>query len=399
MKIQAKDVLWKGIIEDLFSDFLRFFYIHADEVFDIDRGFDFLDKELDQLYPGPDGGRSKLADKLVKVYKRDGEEEWLLIHIEVQGYYDKTFPRRMFTYWYRILDRYDKTVASLAVFTDNDRNYQPDKYEYECLGTSTIFRYKTYKIKGQDMAVLEDSDNPFAVVVLTALISIQEKDRKPEELLELAVELVKRLLKKGFSREKADQLLTFLKSFLNFEKKEIFLKFEEKIDELTEKKWSMGIKESVLQEAEDQGIEKGIAQGIEKGMAKGIEKGIAQGIEKGMAKGIEKGIAQGIEEGMAQGIEKGIAQGIEKGMAQGIEEGMAKGIEEGIAKGIEKGMAKGIEEGIAKGEQIGLEKGKSVMVANLLLKSNFSIEAIADFVEVSIDFVTGIRNKLPSASN
>jgi hypothetical protein len=27
----------------------------------------------------------RLADKLVKVWRRDGEEVWVLIHIEVQG--------------------------------------------------------------------------------------------------------------------------------------------------------------------------------------------------------------------------------------------------------------------------------------------------------------------------
>jgi hypothetical protein len=32
MKPKAKDILWKGIIEDLFADFLRFFYAYADEL-------------------------------------------------------------------------------------------------------------------------------------------------------------------------------------------------------------------------------------------------------------------------------------------------------------------------------------------------------------------------------
>jgi len=44
MTPKAKDILWKGIIEDLFADFLRFFYAGADEIFDMERGFEFLDK-------------------------------------------------------------------------------------------------------------------------------------------------------------------------------------------------------------------------------------------------------------------------------------------------------------------------------------------------------------------
>src|SRR4051812_32368314 len=110
MTPSAKDILWKGIIEDLFADFLRFFYTDADEIFDMNKGFEFLEKELGELYPGYDISHPMFVDKLVKVYRKDGKEEWLLIHIEVQGYMDYWFTRRMFTYFCRILDRFDREV-------------------------------------------------------------------------------------------------------------------------------------------------------------------------------------------------------------------------------------------------------------------------------------------------
>lgn len=243
MAQKAKDVLWKGIIEDLFADFLRFFYAGADEIFDMDRGFEFLDTELGQLYPGQDIKDSKFVDKLVKVYKKDGSEEWLLIHLEVQGYNDKLFARRMFTYFYRILDGFDMEVASIAIFSDNDKNYQPDRYEYHSLDTSNVFRFKTYKIKGQDVAALENSDNPFAIVILTVLIALKAPEVKQEELLNLTVELAKRLFRKGFSREKVNNLLDFIKAYVFLGKNEIFTKFEGEIDIITTKNKSMGIRE------------------------------------------------------------------------------------------------------------------------------------------------------------
>jgi hypothetical protein len=257
MTPKAKDVLWKGIIEDLFADFLRFFYTGADELFDMDKGFEFLDKELGQLYPGKDIKDPKFVDKLVKVYKKDGTEEWLLIHLEVQGYHDKLFARRMFTYFYRILDRFDKEVASIAVFSDNDKNYQPDRYVYSSLDTSNIFRFKTYKIKGQDMAALENSDNPFAIVILTVLIALQKQEIKQDELLNLSVELAKRLFRKGFSRVKVNHLLDFIKAYVFLDNQEICLKFEEEIDIITAKNKTMGIRELATQLIEERGIEKG----------------------------------------------------------------------------------------------------------------------------------------------
>lgn len=39
------DLLWKGIIEDVFEDFLAFFYPGIEAELDLDKGIQFLDKE------------------------------------------------------------------------------------------------------------------------------------------------------------------------------------------------------------------------------------------------------------------------------------------------------------------------------------------------------------------
>ncbi|MDR1729699.1 MAG: hypothetical protein LBR52_03460, partial [Prevotellaceae bacterium] len=79
--MQRNDYLWKGILEDIFDDFLRFMHPDADEIFDFGRGIQFLDKELEQLFPPVEDEFSvKIVDKLAKVYTREGIEEWILIH-------------------------------------------------------------------------------------------------------------------------------------------------------------------------------------------------------------------------------------------------------------------------------------------------------------------------------
>ncbi|TAM96844.1 MAG: hypothetical protein EPN39_12730 [Chitinophagaceae bacterium] len=52
--MKRDDTLWKGILENLFDDFLRFFFPDADDLFDMKKGFEFLDKELEQLFPAPE---------------------------------------------------------------------------------------------------------------------------------------------------------------------------------------------------------------------------------------------------------------------------------------------------------------------------------------------------------
>jgi len=52
------------------------------------------------------------------VWRKDGDDAWVLAHVEVQGREISNFVKRMFVYNYRIFDRYDRAVASLAVLSD-----------------------------------------------------------------------------------------------------------------------------------------------------------------------------------------------------------------------------------------------------------------------------------------
>lgn len=89
------DSPWKEALERYFPQFLEFFFpqIHAE--IDWSRGWTFLDKELQQVVRDADLGR-RLVDKLVKVWKLDGTETAILIHIEVQGQRESDFAERMF---------------------------------------------------------------------------------------------------------------------------------------------------------------------------------------------------------------------------------------------------------------------------------------------------------------
>lgn len=51
---QRDDRLWKGLLEDLLEDFLRFFFPESFELFDPDRGVAYLDKEFDQFLSSED---------------------------------------------------------------------------------------------------------------------------------------------------------------------------------------------------------------------------------------------------------------------------------------------------------------------------------------------------------
>ena len=159
----------------------------------------------------------KYVDKLVKVFTKKGKEEWILIHIEVQGSRDKHFAKRMFTYHYRILDKYDKPITSLAILTDSNKSFKPHVYSYNFMGNKLYYEFNIYKVLDADEKELKQSNNPFAVVVRVVQTALK-KDKLPEnQLFDLKLELVRELLKKNFTKEKIRSLLQFLKLYRNGE--------------------------------------------------------------------------------------------------------------------------------------------------------------------------------------
>jgi len=80
------DSPWKEILEQYFPEFTAFFFPAAHAEVNWKLGYEFLDKELQQVVRDAELGR-RFADKLVKLWRQDGEEAWVLVHIEVQGQY------------------------------------------------------------------------------------------------------------------------------------------------------------------------------------------------------------------------------------------------------------------------------------------------------------------------
>ncbi|MDR6804422.1 putative transposase YdaD [Dyadobacter sp. BE34] len=244
--MQRDDTLWKSILEDIFEDFLLFFYPDAGSFFDFSKDFEYLDKELEQLFPPEDNSyQTRFVDKLVKVHCQNGDTEWILVHVEVQGYHDPDFGRRMFTYYSRILDKYDKPITAFAIFTESNAAFKPCEYHREFMGTSVLYRYNAFKILEQDEEMLGRSDNPFAIVALTVKAVLKRKCITDDELLSLKIEIAKNLLERKLSKTKIRRLLGFLRLYIRFENRESGVKFEEAVDHLIQENTSMGIEELV----------------------------------------------------------------------------------------------------------------------------------------------------------
>ena len=195
--LKNKDILWKGIIEDLFSDFLEFFFMNDIQLFDLEKDFEFLDKELEQIFDESESN-FRQVDKLVKVFTTSGTEEWILVHIEVQGYKDPHFTDRMFRYYYRILEKYNRSITALAILCDDDLKFLPTEHSRKFLGTEIIYRFNYYKILAQNKETLLQSKNIFAKVILTVLVALENKGKSEEIIFHHKLQIARDLFKNNY---------------------------------------------------------------------------------------------------------------------------------------------------------------------------------------------------------
>ncbi|MCF2516537.1 Rpn family recombination-promoting nuclease/putative transposase [Dyadobacter sp. CY351] len=261
--MKRNDILWKSILEDTFEDFLRFFFPEADDVFDFSKDFEYLDKELEQLFP-PDNDHysSKFVDKLVKVFTKEGQEEWILVHIEVQGYTDPHFADRMFTYYYRIWDRYRKRTTALAILTDDNKHYYPSCFEQSFLGTSLRFEFNILKVLDQCDRKLAESDNVFAHILTTVKIALKSKKLSDKDLFDLKIQLARKLLSEKISKPKIAKLMKFLKFYVVLNDPFLSASYSQEVYNLTHKTYTtMGIDEAVIYISREEGKEEGIELG------------------------------------------------------------------------------------------------------------------------------------------
>lgn len=253
------DSPWKEVLEQYFPAFCEFFFpvVHGGIAWE--RGYEFLDKELQQVVRDAELGR-RYADKLVKVSRREGEEAWVLVHVEVQGQYEANFAERMFQYYSRLYDRYRRAVVSLVVLTDRRRRWRPIQYRQTLWGCRLQLRYPVVKLldyRGRE-AELEASANPFAVVTL-AHLKAQETVRDVGARYRWKWRLVRGLYERGWPRRDVLELFRFLDWVMRLPEAE-----ENRL-------WSE------LQDYEEQRLMPYVTSVERIGIKKGLQQGLQQG--------------------------------------------------------------------------------------------------------------------------
>lgn len=264
------DSPWKDALKHFFPDFLAFFFPHAYADIDWRLGYEFLDKELQQIVRDAKLGR-RYADTLARVWRQGGEEAWVLIHVEVQGQQQAAFAERMYVYNYRLYDRYRRQVASLAVLADEQPGWRPQEFGYELWGCRVGLTFPAVKLLdyGLRWSEIETSQNPFATVVMGHL-KAQETRLDPVERKDWKLWLTRRLYRLGYDRQRVLDLFGFIDWVLQLPEPQE-LDFWRQVQEIEEEQ-----RMRYITSVERIGIEKGREQGLQQGMQQGMQQGQAE---------------------------------------------------------------------------------------------------------------------------
>ena len=264
------DSPWKKALEVYFKEFIQFFFPEMASDVDWSRGYVFLEKELHQVAKDAAIGR-RYGDKLVQVYRKNGQDEWALVHIEVQGQKKGTFTKRMYTYNYRIFDLFDRKVASVAILADDNSRWRPDHFSYELWGSKAGLWFNSVKLLDykEKWEELEVSGNPFASVVMAHLKAVETAGDNVQRY-RWKLLLIKRLYKLNYDKQDVIRLFQFIDWVMSLP------------DEFDDGLWMeiQKIEEEAKMEyvssVERIGIKKGMQQGMQQGTMKLLSRQIAR---------------------------------------------------------------------------------------------------------------------------
>src|SRR5262249_37537065 len=124
---------------------------------------------------------------------------------------EKGFARRLFAYNYRLFDRYNHEVVTLVILADASPGWRPCAFHYGRWGSRMGLATEPVKLLdyANQEAVLQAHPNPFALVVLAHLKTLQTRGRL-DERCGWKVRLIKGLYERGLSARDVRELFRII---------------------------------------------------------------------------------------------------------------------------------------------------------------------------------------------
>jgi predicted transposase YdaD len=191
---------------------------------------------------------------LVKTFRPDilVEADGEIIQVEIQAQQDKTLPKRMFRYYYAILEKYKKEPTQIVLFVGKG-NPPPSEFRTPKL----TLKYKVLDMKKIDPDVFIRSRKPGEVILGILAGKFKDKPKIIKKVKKRIVEIVK-------NEEKIIKYIdsiSFLAGLFDVEIKVKPMPIQVDIRKTFLYKWG---KEEGLKEGKQEGLKEGLIKGLKK---------------------------------------------------------------------------------------------------------------------------------------
>lgn len=180
------DQIFKTLFENFFREFMQLFFAQIAALIDFTQ-VEFLRKEY---FTDVHRGKRRAMDLVVKVRLLNGQERFILIHVEFESKRPgRQFAKRMFKYMCQLYLRYDAVILPVVVFSDDSLWKIPvlNKFRLEIADKTIVrFEFESVKLKSLNYRNFLDSKNPLAFALMAKMnYNRQEQVRLKADFLRL----------------------------------------------------------------------------------------------------------------------------------------------------------------------------------------------------------------------
>ena len=268
------DGLWKEAIERFLPELLMRTLPELYKDIDFSIKPEFLSKELQDSIQRPaidEHNPPLFVDELIKIFLKNGQTAWILLHIEIQGNGGDDISFRMMLYCSLIFAHHKKMPVALAILTSpRPKKENVGTYYFEQYGTSLNYDYNCFEVYKQSEEELAKSDNPFDLLFLAAkkTMNIRGKNKESKERMKYhyLMEVTKLWDSKGWNERDRRDILTFVARLINLRSKDYIKQYINEVNKLQGEN-----KMKTLSFIEKYFLDEGLRKGIDKGKNIGIQ--------------------------------------------------------------------------------------------------------------------------------
>jgi len=251
------DGAWKEALRKYLREILECYFPAVAATIDWDQAPEWSDKELSQIL-GQAGRRNRAVDVLVKVQLRDGTPQWILLHLEIQTYYEEGFARRLALYNSGLFWIFKERVVTLAVLADLREGWRPDEDVFQLGGFESRTRFPVCKLIDRLRADWQD-DQSLPVQLARAQVAALRTASDPEARYQAKWQLVRNLYQIGYNAQQVRELFRLIDWMMHL-RVDLEQRFKQELDEL-EESLQMPYVTSVERIAKTEGRAEGRAEG------------------------------------------------------------------------------------------------------------------------------------------